>query len=163
MTKHKIIRWIVDASTGCHICISHKPPSVNGCMMGYPQYGDGGKNRSLHRVILERKIGRSLESGEVAMHTCDVKMCINPDHLVVGTQKDNMEDATKKGLMASGERCGRAKLTNEQAIAIAKSNKPLTELAEEYGVRYITIYAIKTGQNFTRVTGLSRRALGRRK
>ena len=37
--------------------------------------------------------------GSVVMHTCDNKKCINPKHLVAGTQKQNMEDAARKGRM----------------------------------------------------------------
>lgn len=66
-----------------------------------------------HRVALERKLGRKLEPNEVTRHTCDNKRCINPDHLIVGTQGDNIRDAFERGLMPLGEARTHAKLTEE--------------------------------------------------
>ena len=50
-----------------------------------------------HRYALERKLGRELEPGEVARHTCDNPICVNPDHLLPGTQRDNVDDMMRRG------------------------------------------------------------------
>jgi hypothetical protein len=39
----------------------------------------------------------SIPKGKVVMHSCDVRLCINPEHLSVGTQKENIQDAIQKG------------------------------------------------------------------
>jgi len=46
----------------------------------------------VHRLALERKLGRPIRSGFECRHTCDCKSCVNPEHLEEGTHKENMED-----------------------------------------------------------------------
>lgn len=59
---------------------------------------DEGRNRLLavHRLAYELWVG-SLEDGQVAMHKCDNRRCIRPDHLRAGTQQDNIQDCVRKG------------------------------------------------------------------
>jgi hypothetical protein len=64
-------------------------------------YGRFGK-RYAHRIAWEQANGRSLEPGEVVRHSCDVRACVNPDHLHVGTQADNMRDAAVRGRIQGG-------------------------------------------------------------
>lgn len=71
--------------------------SVNN--IGYGFIRDEGKMRTAHRVSYEQHIG-PIPPGKQVLHTCDNPRCINPDHLWVGTIKDNMQDKVKKG------RCG---------------------------------------------------------
>jgi len=58
----------------------------------------------VHRIVLERKLGRRLVKGEEAMHTCDNPPCLNPGHLRVGSHADNMRDAKAKGRLKIGGR-----------------------------------------------------------
>lgn len=60
-------------------------------------YGMFAANTRAHRRSLEIKLGRELEPEENALHTCDNPPCMNPDHLFVGSQRDNMLDMTAKG------------------------------------------------------------------
>ena len=64
---------------------------------GYGWFSRGGKVRYAHRHALELTIGRVLEPGEVAMHSCDNPPCCNPAHLRAGTQGDNLRDMAAKG------------------------------------------------------------------
>jgi hypothetical protein len=52
---------------------------------------------SVHRLSLEWKLGRSIKNGYYACHTCDVKLCVNPNHLWEGTAQQNTEDGVLKG------------------------------------------------------------------
>jgi hypothetical protein len=72
-------------------------PSKNGpnCA-GYAAGSYRGKNVRITRVLLGWKIGRPLTKKERACHSCDNPPCINPDHLWVGDDKTNMQDAGKK-------------------------------------------------------------------
>lgn len=63
------------------------------------RYGDlrvNGKNRKTHRLIWELTNGE-IPKGIEIMHSCDIGLCVNPEHLSVGTHQDNMTDMKNKG------------------------------------------------------------------
>lgn len=63
----------------------------------FTTYRNGGRNRQYaHRRALEL-MGECLVPGLVVMHSCDNPPCVNPAHLTQGTQKENLQDALKKG------------------------------------------------------------------
>lgn len=81
-----------------------------------------------------------IPAGMVVCHRCDNPPCVNPDHLFLGTQIDNMRDRSKKGRgnHRKGSRHGRAKLT-EQDVRVIRSRYATgdwkqSDLAAEYGV-----------------------------
>ena len=59
-----------------------------------------------HRLIYEKLVG-PIPTGYFICHTCDVPNCVNPNHLWIGTHKENMRDMCIKGRAATGERNGR--------------------------------------------------------
>lgn len=69
-------------------------------------------NENSKRIpVLGHRLSWSLENTDIPKgmcicHKCDVKHCVNPNHLFLGTYKDNMQDAVHKGRMASGDRHG---------------------------------------------------------
>ena len=77
--------------------------SVGGS--GYGQFAWAaryGRTRpaAAHRVAWELTHGRALTTAEYVCHSCDTPLCVNPSHLFVGTQFDNMRDASRKGRLA---------------------------------------------------------------
>ncbi len=60
-----------------------------------------------NRITLSLKLGRRLKAGYCACHSCDNPSCCNPNHLWEGTVRENTQDASKKGLMSSGEKHSR--------------------------------------------------------
>ena len=85
-------------------------------------------------------------------HTCDVRCCVNPDHLFLGTHDDNMKDRDEKGRQAKqkGSSHGLAKLTEADVLDIraryAAGGVTQRELAEEYGVNQSLVSYIKNKQ-----------------
>lgn len=66
---------------------------------GYGNIGFAGRNMPAHRAALI-VTGRKLPGpGEELCHKCDVRRCVNPDHIFIGTRTDNMRDAAAKGRM----------------------------------------------------------------
>lgn len=90
-------------------------------------------------------------------HSCDNPPCVNPNHLWLGTCKQNVQDMVQKGrhnpTPKRGEESNKAKLSAAQALEIYNSNEPHKVLAERYGVSATAIYWIKTGKNWSHVTG----------
>lgn len=81
---------------------------------GYGYIWNDGKMHRAHRVSYELHVG-DVPSGMIVMHSCDVRNCVNPDHLSVGTLQDNARDCVAKGRhgnqwrrQLSGGRRGRA-------------------------------------------------------
>ena len=115
-----------------------------------------------HKPYLAHRISWVIHNGAVPVtdslqelcvcHTCDNRSCVNPLHLFLGTDKDNMDDMCKKGRGAVGEKNGKHKLTENQVIEIREKYVPhvytLAMLAKEYGVAQVTIYLIVTYINW---------------
>jgi len=78
-------------------------------------------------------------------------LCVNPDHLFVGTHYDNMCDMVQKKRSFTGRgenKKGLAKLTNQQAYQIRKMNMSDTKIAVFFGVSQTTISRIKRGESY---------------
>jgi HNH endonuclease len=69
------------------------------------RYGRVGRRTYAHRVSYELEHG-PIPDGLFVMHNCDTPLCVRPDHLRVGTAKENTQDAVAKRRMATGERHG---------------------------------------------------------
>jgi hypothetical protein len=135
-----------NSEDGCLICVSHKV-DVNGINMITVRK----KRVKMLRYMWEQRFGK-IPEGLVLRHSCDNARCLNFDHVSLGTSKDNTQDAVVRGRIAYGERQGSAKLNDEIAVDIYKSNESNQFLAEKYRVSKSTIRSIKTGLNWSRAT-----------
>lgn len=123
---------------------------------GYGGIEEKGKSIGTHRANYE-KLVRPLNSKEVLRHTCDIRCCINPSHLIPGTTKENQEDKVRRGRSLKGIKNSQSKLTENQVIEIYKSGKSQRELGREYKVSSHVVFLIIHRKTWTHVTeGLTR-------
>ena len=106
-----------------------------------------------HRLAYCEANGVSLESidGLVIRHICDNPRCINPAHLIVGTQKDNINDMLERGRNSVGENRPLHKLTAEQVVSLRKDRQAGAScrvLAKRYGISPTTVSRISRGVNW---------------
>ena len=103
-----------------------------------------GKTLQAHRVSYELFIGE-IPNGKLVCHKCDNPACVNPDHLFLGTHKDNMEDKYSKGrqgILPKGELCRNSRFKNEDVLFIRDSPLSVKELAVLYNTTTRYIYRI---------------------
>lgn len=93
--------------------------------------------------------------GLCALHSCDVPLCVNPSHIFLGTRAENNADMVAKGRdrKAIGEDAGKAKLTEDDVVAIRMDDRTLQRIADDYGVNNMTIWAIQVGKTWKHVPG----------
>ncbi len=123
-------------------------------------YGVIGKGRATEGTIRAPRLAYELAYGKIpdgmiVWHKCDNPSCVRPEHLLPGTQKDNVRDMINKGRNRYkplyGENHGRAKLTATRVLEIRRELKKgttQTGLAKRYRVTQAAISLIKTGKNW---------------
>ena len=102
----------VDKTEGCWLWMASL------CGHGYGAFVlRRGKHMQAHRFSWMIHNG-PIPKGMCVCHHCDNPRCVNPEHLFIGTVKDNTQDMIKKGRKApcNGENNGRAKLTIDQVL-----------------------------------------------
>jgi hypothetical protein len=104
-----------------------------------------------HRAVLAATLGRPLSAAEVTRHLCHRRDCVNPAHLAVGAQADNVRDMVLARRHRVGERKPGAKLTCATVAQIrrriAAGERPAA-LAREHRVSPNAIYAIRDGRKW---------------
>ena len=97
-------------------CVLHVGATVG---IGYGLKSYKGRLYRAHRLAYALHRGLDPQTmGGTILHTCDVPACINPDHLVMGTQAQNVADMVGKGRQAKGPGHGKALFTAEQVADI---------------------------------------------
>jgi len=117
---------------------------------GYGSFWLNGNSIGAHRYIWETQHG-PVPKGMCICHQCDVRRCVNPEHLFLGTPKDNTQDMVTKRRGISGERHPLSKLTSENVITIrARWSKGAKQnhLATEFGVSTSMIFSIVHGHRW---------------
>ncbi len=111
-----------------------------------------------NKHIIGHRVAYTLEYGEIAekklvRHKCDNNKCINPEHLELGTHKDNMNDRNERGRTCKGESHHSARLTDEKAKEIysRKGSKSLTETANEFGITKQSVSKIWKKQSWKHI------------
>lgn len=124
-------------------------------VLWHGSYKNGGKQYRAHRVSYYLHYGRWPEPE--ALHTCDHPACVRPDHLVEGTQQDNLVDMHQNGRhrygIVRGEENGMTKLNrslvNQIRAEYATGKVSQQALADRHGVGQSTISSIVRGETWS--------------
>lgn len=120
---------------------------------GYGTLCIKGKNYYAHRVALWLS-GSFGKREEQSLHSCDVRDCVNPDHLRWGSEKENHLDSVARNRVVYGEKVVQAKLT-EEAVRKARIDRAsgmlIREIARKHGVTRSTMSRALAGRTWVRV------------
>lgn len=124
---------------------------------GKPTYGMcvvQGKVRTAHRYSWEIANG-PIPPGLMVLHSCDNQRCVRPDHLSLGTHRQNMDEAVVRGSMRRGSEQHSARLTSDDVRAIRlrlASGDHQRAIASAYGVTQAAIHFINIGRTWKWLT-----------
>ena len=130
---------------------------------GYGQFHIGRQNPiRANRMAWVLTYG-DIPDGLMVCHTCDNPACVRPDHLFLGTGKDNQQDAARKGRTVrgrkrpgtgpAGERNSHARITGDEVVIIRADYRSgdfsLKQLAERHGISKSQVHNIVTGKQWS--------------
>jgi len=125
---------VCDLQTGCWLW-------TGSALSGQAGYGGFARrhrqSQQAHHASWEFAYG-PIPPGMFVLHRCDVRLCVRPEHLFLGTQLDNVRDRDAKGRSMHGETQHHAKLSDSDVIDIRRrwrAGTPQATLAREYGMR----------------------------
>jgi hypothetical protein len=138
-------------------------PNATGCARwtagldgnGYGRFWLDGRTQSAHRVAWMLEHGPIPDDRQV-LHRCNQPICVNVEHLSLGTHGENMDYRNSLGRQARprGERNGQAKLTEAQVLEIRREyvsgsrTHGTVALGRRYGVNRVNIWRILAGQTW---------------
>ena len=131
------------------------PEPNSGCWLwlgavDQDSYGVGwdielSRNTRAHRMVYEILVG-PIHADKKLLHRCDNPICVNPDHMTIGTTADNNADMCAKKRHAFGTKHGRNKLSDVDVYNIRASAKSTRKMAAELGVSQSLINHIRVGR-----------------
>lgn len=144
-------KYVENGETGCWEYTGHCLPNGYGLLCS--RNAGSRKAEYAHRVAYELYYGQ--HPGELnVLHRCDNRRCIRPDHLFLGTQQDNMQDAKAKGRVHCGVGIRGCKV-NEQVVKVVRwmhrKGVQKSLLARLHGVHPATMQDMISGRNWAHV------------
>lgn len=135
-----------------------QPEPNSGCLIwtgatnskGYGYIWFGGNLIGAHRFAWQREYGKITDNSQV-LHKCDVRSCVNVDHLFLGTIAENMADRDAKGRVAFGEKHGNSTLTKKEVLEIRRDKRSGSKIAADYGISHQNVSRIKLKQLWAHV------------
>lgn len=140
-TAEQILEWGSVRDEGG--CLLWQRGRVRG---GYGRTVFRGVEQYTHRMAWEAAHGRPIPAGMLVCHHCDVRHCVEPSHLFLGTIQDNVADMVAKRRHCFGERSRDAKLSAEEVAAIRASKLPIRKIGPMFGVNASYVGEIRRGE-----------------
>lgn len=138
-------------------------PNENGCMnwsmglsrTGYGVYSIGNFTYSVPRLLFNTLRSGLYDDKMVVRHKCDNRACCNIEHLEIGTQSENLMDASKRGRLRLGIANNKTFLSEEDVRKIRSlyPSKSTVDLAKEYKTTPFCIQCVITGKTWGHVDG----------
>jgi hypothetical protein len=123
---------------------------------GYGIFSIDRRKHAAHRVSWQINIG-PIPKGKFVCHKCDNPGCVNPNHLFVGTHRENMQDMIRKGRAFRGYRINYHKLSSEQVEEIrleyAQGSCRQVDLAHKHNISKTQIGRIVRGEDWPHIAG----------
>lgn len=117
----------------------------------YGEFRIRGGRRVRAHVWSFKNAGSKVPRGKFVLHTCDIRCCVNPDHLYAGTKKQNTADAIARNRFPTGVHHHFTTLTEQDVRAIRIDSRVQTAIAKEYGVGQMTVCNIKRRKTWRHV------------
>jgi hypothetical protein len=137
----------VDQSSGPSACWTWKASATR---RGYGQFPIGRRKYGSHRIAWQLTHG-PVPKGLCVCHTYDVRTCVNPAHLWLGTHSENMTDMWQKGRGAINTWIGRPKLAIDDVKRIRLDGRSDSRIAADYGIHRVTVGNIKRRETWAHV------------
>lgn len=143
------------AESGCWLWTGPLNQSGYGYFRPIGAAKRSGRGDLAHRFSHELFKG-PIPKGLYVLHSCDTPSCVNPDHLRVGTQKENVAECIARGrFKPGGSKRGAentlAKLTEQDVIEIRASSLSVKEICRKYGIDRSNASLIINGKTWTHV------------
>lgn len=141
-TADRFFKKVVKMESGCHEWSGSKDSQ------GYGFFSVGGRTVKAHRASYIIASGTDIPSNVCVCHSCDNPSCVNPEHLWLGSQADNVADRSAKGRTS---RKGAPPTLPESEVAeamrmLASGDYSISEVAARFGVSKSLISAIRKGK-----------------
>ena len=146
LKERLLSRFTPDPKAGCWEWTAAKSKG------GYGQIRSRHGLHYAHRTSFELHFG-PIPAGMFVCHRCDNRACINPEHLFVGTNAENVADKVAKGRQPRGSNQSGAKLNEADVLAIrAASGVRQRDLAARYNVDQGLISQIRAGKKWAHLS-----------
>lgn len=146
--RSEVRKFLEDVSVWVDGCW-HWIGDTNRDHAGYGCFYHKGNRILAHRYMWELMNNSTIPHGKVVRHSCDNPICVNPDHLVLGTQRENIEDMIKRdrAFHPKGMKSSISKVTLDlvkRAHLLRRHGKTIDEISEDLGLGRSTIGHILT-------------------